>query len=160
MEKRHELDETDHALLNILRENADRSLAELAEELQQKTSISLHVSNISRRIRWLKAEGYLRFEAVLETASLRPFTGIVLVKISEGAKAKGVAASDFEWLVLNELYSATLMLKTKGAWNYYLEISCRDRDKFLNDVASIREWNEVEFVEALEVTKRRIIPRV
>lgn len=70
----NDLDEIDLALLQLLREDANRRLADLAQELERK-SLGIHVSNISRRVKRLTEEGFLRFEAITNTSPLSLLTG-------------------------------------------------------------------------------------
>ncbi len=72
------LDDRDRTILNLLQANADVPLAEVAE------LVNLSTSACSRRIAWLKDEGYItRQVAVLDRRRVNmPTTVFVIVKTS------------------------------------------------------------------------------
>ena len=77
------LDDRDRKILNLLQANADVPLAEVAE------LVNLSTSACSRRIAWLKEQGYItRQVAVLDRRRVNmPTTVFVIVKTSQHSAA-------------------------------------------------------------------------
>lgn len=113
-----ELDQTDIRILEILQENADRSSADIAEEL------NMSQSPCWRRINRLEQEGYIdRKVALLNREALgMDLVAFTTINLSAAGR-KNMERFEEGVLQLDEVIECYTMT---GAWDYMLKVVVKD----------------------------------
>jgi Lrp/AsnC family transcriptional regulator, leucine-responsive regulatory protein len=132
------LDDFDHRLLDLLRRDADVTLAALGEK------VGLSASAVQRRIRRYRAAGLMRQVAVLDPAQLAAPTFAMVLVSMERESAKRHAAFSARMRAAPEVQQCYVLA---GDWDYLVLLAtagvahCREvAERLFSDEGTIRRY--------------------